>query len=586
MELRSYSPKPASSKRKCSSCGKIKRVSKSRKSISNNYCSCGKKDTDKTPVEKSLVQKSSSSLNVIADPTFTKSASYSNSEDIVSTKAGKIFRSKVYDFNSLNNEENCNTDLDVSRMDKSSINVIVPTTRKIFAPLKQNENGGASAVVSYTIDESEAANEVERANQQNASKSNFISPPWVSDLRSKSASPAVDRKNTTSDTKSPIPQRPRDRKKLPLLELHANVDKLPPASPLSAKRVSSKESPSNNSSIRMMIAHYNKLTSENPDKKPLDSSCWTSVKQKSPVLERRTRFENITSDTNNIRKSKSAVLAVKNLKQETNNDEKCRDENSYFGISKSSSVGALRYNPPSSALRVNKPTEIKRSPPVNAKKGDKKPVIKQKAPVAGEGRLTRKVTKSKQGDAVKASRSMKDCANISLFPATVLEHDSSLDDVLSEAKLRNMKLQEAKNKFFSDYPAAVATVEDDSREYIDDAEDNQSTTTEPEHESTNFSALNKSVSTGAIDDRTKGTCEKSPSKSKFGFSSIASKFRKVKMRRHKEPEISAVSSLCRASLMMNIEREGKQREFVNSSKSCPSSPVMARSMSKRNSSSN
>jgi hypothetical protein len=443
---------------------------------------------------------------------------------------GKIFRSKVYDFNnSLKNDDKCSTDSDLSKCDKNSINVIVPTTRKIFAPLRQNEDGVASAVVSYTVDGSDPANKIEcgennSSSNQHSVNSNFISPPWVSDLRSKSASPAVDRKNATSDMKSPSPQRPHDKKKLPVLELHANVDKLPPASPLSAKRVSNKDSASNNSSIRMMIAHYNKLTSEKPNKKPVDSSCWTSAKQKSPVVERRTRFENITSEANNIRKSKSAVLAVKNRKPETN-EENISEEKSHSGIAKSSSAGTLRYSPPSTALRVNKPTEIKRSPPVSAKKGDKKPVIKQKASTAGESKPTRRgmARPKKQGESIKNS------ATIASFPSSVLERNTSFEDVLSDTKLRNIKLQEAKNKFFNDYskiaqPTSAAeedskfgkiqnTSDDrDSREHVDDAEDNASTTTEPDIENMNFSGLNKSISTGAIDDRTRsGTYEKSPS---------------------------------------------------------------------------
>ncbi|XP_066994482.2 serine-rich adhesin for platelets [Anabrus simplex] len=78
------------------------------------------------------------------------------------------------------------------------------------------------------------------------------------------------------------------------------------------------------------------------------------------------------------------------------------------------------------------------------------------------------------------------------------------------------------------------------------------------------------------------TTPKSNQSSKFGISSIASKFRKVKMRRNKEKDSSkmnAVSTLCRQSLVVDIHRSGgdnSKQESGTSSKSCPSSPVLER----------
>lgn len=584
LNVRSYSPKPLSSKRKCSSCGKIKRISKCRKVASSNVCPCGKKEAEKSehngaePVdpENTDAHRKAQEAPVNSDCNFTKSASYSNTEDLSDRKIGKISRCKVYDFNSLKNADKSNTESDISKLDKNSVNVIVPTTRKIFAPLKQDEHGGASAVVSFTIDESDRAKD--ETDTVSASSPNFVAPPWVYDLRSKSASPSAERKGTKA--KAPV-EHPADReKKKSMLEMHANVDKLPPASPLSAKRALNKD---NNSSIKMMIAHYNKLMLENPEKRPPDSNCWASSLQKSPVLERRNRFEHIkntaAADTN-IRKSKSAVLAVKNPKLEARRDSR-GNASSQFGISKSSSAGSIQYRPPSPPSQPQeRPTD-----PVQTK-------------VVAEGDGPANATEITTSSSVPAIQSPESSLAVDSF-VPALERNTSFESVLSETKLRNLRLQEAKNRFFSEHPS-TATIQpvvrqDDANTkssptvaYVEAKQDDSlSASTEGE---SNFSLLlNKSVSTGAIDERKScnlPACEKSPSKSKFGFSSIASKFRKVKMRRHRDPEASAVSSLCRASLLVNLDKEGKQKEYLNSSKSCPSSPVVQRSISKRNSSSN
>lgn len=65
-------------------------------------------------------------------------------------------------------------------------------------------------------------------------------------------------------------------------------------------------------------------------------------------------------------------------------------------------------------------------------------------------------------------------------------------------------------------------------------------------------------------------------KSRFG---IFSRFRKARMRRHKEknPKLEAVSTLCRQSLVVDIQRKRGQEEkepVASTSKSCPSSPVL------------
>ncbi|RZF45922.1 hypothetical protein LSTR_LSTR008299 [Laodelphax striatellus] len=68
------------------------------------------------------------------------------------------------------------------------------------------------------------------------------------------------------------------------------------------------------------------------------------------------------------------------------------------------------------------------------------------------------------------------------------------------------------------------------------------------------------------------------SKSRFALSNIASRFRKVKMRRHKEKErdkMETVSTLCRQSLLVDIQkRKAADKRDKVSSKSCPSSPVL------------
>lgn len=526
----------------------MKRISKCRKT-SNNYCPCGKKEsatrTEASPSAKAIEPPSNEAPKASLDLGFAKSASFSNSGDLANnSKISKISRSKVYDFHSSNAIEKASTEPDMIRRDKSgltAVNVIVPTTRKIFTPLKQDANGGASSVVSFTVDECE-----DSVKTRNIATPSIDSPKFTplslppEDSRSKSASPSAGRRDTSIKEETVN----RERKK-PILDLqHSNTDKLPPASPLTSKRAFNKDS---NSSIKMMIAHYNKLMIDQPgERRASEGSCWTPSLQKSPVLERRFRFENLkpSGSESNIRKCKSAVIGKGPL---PSNVKVLTSQNS---ISKSSSAGSIHYD-----------------------------------------------------DSANTGVSRTNYASTSLAaplqPVTPLERNSSFESILSESKLRNLRIQEAKNKFFNEYPTKI-TIEylpkkespqakKPSTAEIEQKEEPKSTLpVEPE---SNFNLLlNKSISTGAIDDRTKTcnlpVCEKSPSKSKFGFSSITSKFRKVKMRRHKDPEMNAVSSLCRASLLINLDKDGKSKEYINSSKSCPSSPVMQRSISKRNSSSN
>ena len=77
--------------------------------------------------------------------------------------------------------------------------------------------------------------------------------------------------------------------------------------------------------------------------------------------------------------------------------------------------------------------------------------------------------------------------------------------------------------------------------------------------------------------------------SRFGISSIASRFRRVKMRRSKDREggkMNTVSMLCRQSLLVDLHLskegaplEGSDVPGPSTSKSCPSSPVLQRSSS-------
>lgn len=458
-----------------------------------------------------------------------------------------------------------------STSDKNPVNVIVPTTRKIFAPLKQDENGGASAVVSYTVDE---CNDSEAKSDRKERDPKFIAPPWISD-RAQSASPSTGRKDTKSEDADGAGTRLR---KKPILEMHASVNKLPPASPLTSKRNFNKDSGVGNSSIKLMIAHYNKLMNEKPERRASEGNCWSSGLQKSPVLERRYRFEHLKAESdNNIRKSKSAVLNDPGRSSRTPISSADTSANC---LSKSSSAGSIHFMPVT-------PSTTKSQTKIDVK--IEEPKINE--PLAPN---------------YSANESHNSQISILSTPSSVspLERNSSFESVVSETKLRNLRLQEAKNKFFNEYPTKITIEYLPKREFPQPTakQPNTPENTKPKLEQDspkepepNFNLLlNKSVSTGAIDDRTRTCnlpiCEKSPSKSKFGFSSIASKFRKVKMRRHghKDPEMSAVSSLCRASLLVNLDKDGKPipKEYYNSSKSCPSSPVMQRSISKRNSSSN
>ncbi|KAJ4434061.1 hypothetical protein ANN_16380 [Periplaneta americana] len=83
--------------------------------------------------------------------------------------------------------------------------------------------------------------------------------------------------------------------------------------------------------------------------------------------------------------------------------------------------------------------------------------------------------------------------------------------------------------------------------------------------------------------------QKTQSCSKFGISSITSRFRRVKMRKNKDREggkMNAVSALCRQSLLVDLHLTkgstssgGAEAPGPSTSKSCPSSPVLQRSSS-------
>nr|XP_018917062.1 PREDICTED: uncharacterized protein LOC109044041 [Bemisia tabaci] len=490
----------------------------------------------------------------------------------------------------------------------SMASVFVPTKRKIFSPLVKDSNGNTESVISYEIRENPPQDTAD-----DKSRSEVIPPCWsLHEAKSQPASPAFQRKASPdrSEPRKYDPSQTRTERRFSEQDSVRNENLsggnrdigFPPMSPISSRR-ELKNSKEAAPSIRMMIAKYNLKVSgsgvKNDTKSGTISPGW-----RSPIAERRvlTQVEGYQEGIGRLAR-----------------------HNNPFEMKKSASAGAIEFkddfSEEATSKQRKKPEEERKdiSVPKSSSEGAMRQyLINFEAESQGETpreKPQRTVSQSENESPVPAIKlTLSHSKTVGMMP-------SSRHHELHRSSSRAMKLQKAKEEFLSRGAIASAEsqatsecgtssntpslsvssecdlVRDDYHHRRDAAsrqsygsesscgDDSSLVTLGDDHRSLGIdrSALIKSASAGMLtSDFNEADAQKDSSstassakQSKSAFSSIASKFRKVKMRRHKEPELGqldTVSALCRQSLAVNVQPPPQP----TNSKSCPSSPVLQR----------
>lgn len=437
----------------------------------------------------------------------------------------------------------------------SNVNVFVQTTRKIISPVRRDSKGATSSVLSYVIDDIERENNTKLEEEKNeVSPKTTIEPPWKLKLnRAQSASPGVARK--LFPNKKPEEERKSSSESGTSME---NPDKkdigIPPLpnSPSSARKSSCKEAAP---SIRMMIAKYNQKISEQENASEAGSGTASPIAWRSPISERRvqvqlegTNFLKHGGKFNRAEVQKSASASIirppESMSRNTSSE-------SLRGILKSSSVGAM------------KPFII---PELQAKTEE----TTQSASALRALRI--KKAKEEFLSRGPSGQSWTSEATTPVTPLTEISWDqitSDPDDTKSKNRLSHISV--GSESSFDE------TSISESNNLIKSASAGMINLEQSE--------LLRRSSEGASDDAEGQRVAKNvKSSSKFGISSIKSKFRKVRMRKAKERDLgkmNTVSALCRQSLYLDVSNSCQKGQSIPcTSKSCPSSPVLERSKSK------
>lgn len=394
--------------------------------------------------------------------------------------------------------------------------VFVPTTRKIISPV---ETDTSSSVISYYIDDIEPK-VVELKEGPDDGYSNEKSVPKTHDIGI-----------------PPLPQ-----------------------SPSMQKKVFHKETAP---SIRMMIAKYNQKLTEKEGAE-VTSGAASPVGWRSPVLDRRIReqLDRFQKDCTDPLKSggkfgrevhKSSSAGFIKTDHTSNSGFEKSEESGLKGILKSSSTGTV--TPPDSHETPKETKNETRGPlalralRIQQAKADflaKGPggqswSSEVSTPTSLSSTFSWKPLADKQDSASEEMKMRNRMSHASVGS------ESSYDEVSYGDELPNL-IKSASAGMIN-----LGT----SRRLLDEVE-------QP--------CIQKSVTTNTLppDSSTKKS-------SKFGISNIKSRFRKVKMRKAKEKE-SAVSTLCRQSLLLDVSH--KETQQPSCSKSCPSSPVLERTNQK------
>lgn len=476
----------------------------------------------------------------------------------------------------------------------SPINVFVPTQRKIFSPIQ----GKTENIIGYVVSDSsgnipEKTNEIqviapwrrrgstESENSKGVDNSCVI--PWRRARDSQSASPALPRKILAGNF-SPESS-PRTRRVL--LEGRSEHSPLPPPfprSPTPNRRAELKAQKEAAPSIKLMIAKYNQKLAEQPSPEIRTTS--SSPAWRSPVAERR--------DSGLVR------AQMEKYQEEVNRALKDGFSSSRFGnsVQKSASAGALRF--PSNTKIQQKPPPLLKSSSAGAIKSPLLPIKKIEIVTPPP------MSKDKLDDTPSSPLDESIDVTIQTYRKNPASPRQPSTKTPHSPCLRALKIKRAKEEFLSRGPGSISA---DAGCRLSQVSAGSGSSFEDLL--INNEGLMKSASAGMInvhpsvykrltepqkqEAQSKSTYDIKPesSKSKFGLSGLASKLRKVRLR--KKDRLNTVSLLCRQSLLVDLnDSHQNQSNISNVSQaststlgpstsagtlpketiSCPNSPVL------------
>ncbi|XP_059472303.1 uncharacterized protein LOC132194809 isoform X3 [Neocloeon triangulifer] len=480
------------------------------------------------------------------------------------------------------------SDTHVAYRSQEGPSVIVPTTRKIFSPVQSTND----SIIGYVVSESSSSSSDQR--QQDV-------PPWRRVRDSQSASPALPRKMLCSSPES-SPLRPRR-----LLGDGA----LPPPfprSPTPCRKNANGEPKVTSPSIKQMVAKYNQRG--NGAEPRASTPVW-----RSPVLERRDGQvkAQMTKYQDDIKKALQDGFTGARWRK---------------SVQKSASAGAIR------SPQTHEPQE----PPPLLKSSSagliKCPVALTVEPLESQppSTLTPPPPSRKHFELPKLEIKVEsDLPPLKDPPPSPL--DESIDQTLKEYRkkpaspqllgnprvhrapcLRALKLKRAREEFLSRGPGSISASLGEPGCRLSQASAGSGSSYEDLLLGGN-EGITKSASAGMINveastfhrlaaapsttlEASKSVSDMKPVRKSsgsllFGFSSLASKFRKVRLRKKEHQCLSTVSQLCRQSLLVDLNvdkrtlpststRDSSPSNLTNSeSKSCPNSPEWMRKNLKR-----
>ncbi|KAF4519629.1 hypothetical protein B566_EDAN003797 [Ephemera danica] len=468
----------------------------------------------------------------------------------------------------------------------SPINVFVPTTRKIFSPVQGKTD---ESIIGYVISDS-SGNIPEKTAEssqvipwrrrssteaENSTKSttNCVAP-WRRTRDSQSASPAMPRKIRTAGSFSPESS-PRARR----LHVDSKNESSPlpppfPRSPTPNRRADQKNSKEGSSSIKLMIAKYNQKLEKPGTPVPISPSY--SPAWRSPVAERRDLSGVVRTQMEKYQEEVRRALqqGFSSSRRPT-------------AVQKSASAGIIRC-PSASTIPQREPPPLLKSSSAGA----------IKSPILPLKRIPDiKISNEKIDSEPSSPLDQSIDTTIQAYRKNTMSPKPVSSKSPHSPCMRALKLRRAREEFLTRGPGAFRTSEPGCRLSQASAGSGSSF----EDLLLDNEGIVKSASAGMIhvqaevykrltepeNQDQKPSTSKSESKSKFGLSSLASKFRKVRLR--KKERLNTVSMLCRQSLLVDLDDSRRQGQGSSQdqtkatlkpstsgkeSVSCPNSPVL------------
>ncbi|CAB3369869.1 Hypothetical predicted protein [Cloeon dipterum] len=482
------------------------------------------------------------------------------------------------------------SDTHVAYRSQEGTSVIVPTVRKIFSPVQSTND----SIIGYVISDSPSG---EPGKQE--------APPWRRVRDSQSASPALPRKILAGGSPESSPLRPRR-----FLGDGANLPPPFPRSPTPCRK--NGEPKVSSPSIKQMVAKYNQRFGDQTGPEPRA----TTPVWRSPVLERRDG-------------------QVKAQMARYQDDIKKALQDGFTGarwsktVQKSASAGAIRFpqtqpqEPPpllkSSSAGLIKcptaPTDVPLTPPPPPpRKHFELPKLEIRDPI--DSTSTKETPPSPLDESI--DQTLKEYRK---KPASPLQFSRLFQmgnmRVHRAPCVRALKLKRAKEEFLSRGPGSISAFFGEPGCRLSQASAGSGSSYEDLllGGGGGEEGITKSASAGMINveantyhrlaagpstlEASKSVSELKPARkasgsSLFGFSNLASKFRKVRLR--KKECLNTVSQLCRQSLLVDLNMAQDKKVLASSSvtrdstpstltnpesRSCPNSPEWIRKNLKR-----